>query len=322
MSRYPLVSIVTLTYRHFDDIDETIMSVLNQSYPNIEYIIADDGSENFPYDEIKAFVDNHKKSNIKNFMILHDEINVGTVKNVNRAYSMAAGEYLMPLSGDDMFYDETVVGKIVKIFQKNKCTAVVGGRVVCDGERNPLYFIPHILDEKWGIRYKTAKQQYFAMIEERFYDIASGSVLYLKKSKWEQLGRFDEGYRLLEDAPFFEKYLWDNKLYIAYGVRAIYYKNTGVSGAKKNPQLIRDAEQYNVVQKKAHIDSFRRWDRRVLAYMDEFVGNTGLMGRLKVYRKYPDVFISRVWYKMKCRIKIRYDKMVIRFCLRHQGGEK
>lgn len=57
----PLVSVVTLTYKNFDYIYKTIDSVISQNYNNIEYIIADDGSENFPYEDINNYINNKKK---------------------------------------------------------------------------------------------------------------------------------------------------------------------------------------------------------------------------------------------------------------------
>lgn len=52
----PVVTVVTLSYKKFDYIFHAIDSVLSQTYPYIEYIIADDGSPNFPMDEIEEYV--------------------------------------------------------------------------------------------------------------------------------------------------------------------------------------------------------------------------------------------------------------------------
>ena len=46
------VTIFTPTYKRFDTLYKTIQSVLEQDYSNIEYIISDDGSPDFPYDDI------------------------------------------------------------------------------------------------------------------------------------------------------------------------------------------------------------------------------------------------------------------------------
>ena len=48
-----LVSIITATYKKFDRLIDSINSVIAQDYSNIEYIITDDGSDDFPYSRIK-----------------------------------------------------------------------------------------------------------------------------------------------------------------------------------------------------------------------------------------------------------------------------
>ena len=60
-TKTPLISVITLTYRNFDNIYDTINSVMSQNYGNFEYIISDDGSDNFPMQEISSFVDSKKK---------------------------------------------------------------------------------------------------------------------------------------------------------------------------------------------------------------------------------------------------------------------
>lgn len=47
-----LVSVIVLTYRKFDLLEENLNSIYMQDYPNIEIIIGDDGSDNFDYDMI------------------------------------------------------------------------------------------------------------------------------------------------------------------------------------------------------------------------------------------------------------------------------
>ena len=308
MREYPLVSIVTLTYKKFDYIYDTIGSVLVQNYPNIEYIIADDGSDNFPKEEIEKFVSEHSKSNLKKFTILHDEKNVGTVKNINRAYAYAQGEYLMPLSGDDEFFNNSVVSRIVREFIKRDCDALTAMRVVCNEDLKPLYYLPHISDKKILKKYDTAKKQYRAHITDRFCECSSGSVLYLRKKKWEELGKFDEQYILLEDAPFFAKYLWENNLEILYNVRAIYYRLGGVSNGMRNPLMVADSNRYNQIERKKHFESLNTVDRMIIKYICDFNGEISLMSRIKVYLKNPVVFCMRFVKVIHEKYKIRMEK--------------
>ena len=52
----PLVSVIVLTYRKFDNLYKALLSVTKQTYSNLELIIQDDGSEFFPEDEIRSYL--------------------------------------------------------------------------------------------------------------------------------------------------------------------------------------------------------------------------------------------------------------------------
>ena len=61
-----LISISILTYRNYRYLYEALESVFSQDYSNIELIVSDDGSDNFPEDEIRTYIQKNKKNNIKN----------------------------------------------------------------------------------------------------------------------------------------------------------------------------------------------------------------------------------------------------------------
>ncbi|MEZ9424129.1 glycosyltransferase family 2 protein [Vibrio lentus] len=92
MNDYPLVSIITPTYNQAEYLPETIESVLLQDYPNIEYIVIDDGST----DNTISVLDKYKG---KVRFISHE--NMGQANTLNKGWSIANGEYLAYLSSDD-----------------------------------------------------------------------------------------------------------------------------------------------------------------------------------------------------------------------------
>ena len=60
----PLVTVITLSYNNEQYIFEAINSVLKQTYPNIEYIISDDGSVEFPESSIQELLTEGYRGNI------------------------------------------------------------------------------------------------------------------------------------------------------------------------------------------------------------------------------------------------------------------
>ena len=100
---YPLVTIVTPTYNQADYLAETIESVLNQSYPNIEYIVINDGST----DHTEQVLDRYRDK-----VVCIQQENIGQSATLNKGWSMAKGDFLTYLSSDDIIYPDAVASLV------------------------------------------------------------------------------------------------------------------------------------------------------------------------------------------------------------------
>jgi len=90
----PLVSVVIPSYNHQKFVVEAIESVLNQSYPNIELIVIDDGSTDDSVCLIRTLALKHKFS-------FYEQENIGMANTLNRGMRFANGEYMTQLGSDD-----------------------------------------------------------------------------------------------------------------------------------------------------------------------------------------------------------------------------
>ena len=88
----PLVSIITPTYNREDLLEETIQSVLAQGYPNLEYIVIDDGSSDNTRQILERYQDR---------LSWYHHPNMGETRTVNRGFQLARGEVICVLSSDD-----------------------------------------------------------------------------------------------------------------------------------------------------------------------------------------------------------------------------
>ena len=102
----PLITIITVAYNAVKDIENTILSVLNQTYPNIEYIIIDGGSTDGTLDIIKKYEDKISYWVSEPDKGIYDAMNKGTLK--------ATGEWLNFMNAGDTFYNEQVLEKVFK----------------------------------------------------------------------------------------------------------------------------------------------------------------------------------------------------------------
>lgn len=110
------VSIILLTYNHFNYIEEAIESILKQKVDfDYEVIVADDCSTDRTLERIK----NCTKNSAIAFKYLHHEQNIGATKNWLDAYMHCSGEFFCTLEGDDYWTDETKLTTQVNFLEKN-----------------------------------------------------------------------------------------------------------------------------------------------------------------------------------------------------------
>jgi len=120
MSKPPLVSIITPSYNQGDYIEQTILSVINQDYPNIEYIIMDGGSIDNSIDIIKKY-----DSKICFWESKKDN---GQTHAINKGFNIAQGEYIGWLNSDD-WIEPDLISQVSKCFIENKKVGTVYGHL-------------------------------------------------------------------------------------------------------------------------------------------------------------------------------------------------
>jgi glycosyltransferase involved in cell wall biosynthesis len=91
-ANFPLITVITPTYNRADYLVETIESVLSQGYPNLEYIILDDGSKDNTLEVLKQYKDRIR---------YESHSNMGETLTVNKGLVMARGEIIGVVNSDD-----------------------------------------------------------------------------------------------------------------------------------------------------------------------------------------------------------------------------
>lgn len=108
MHKYPLVSVGIPTYNQADVIELAIQSALDQDYPNLEVIVADDNSP----DNTKEVVEKFRSD--PRFRYVLNEPNIGRVANYRKLlYEYSQSEWHINLDGDDCFSNPNFISKAI-----------------------------------------------------------------------------------------------------------------------------------------------------------------------------------------------------------------
>ena len=117
----PLVSIITPSYNQVQYLEDTIQSVIQQDYPNIEYFVVDGGSTDGSLEIIERY-----KNKLAWWVSEPDQ---GQADAINKGFRKASGEIIAWLNSDDL-YLPGAISSAVELFHENPTSGVIYGDAV------------------------------------------------------------------------------------------------------------------------------------------------------------------------------------------------
>lgn len=129
-NKHPKVSVITVSFNAVKEIEKTILSVLNQTYDNIEYIIIDGGSTDGTVDIIKKYADR--------IAYWVSEPDGGIYFGMNKGIKVATGEWINFMNAGDLFYSKYVVEKVFTNEYLQKTKVIYGDVYKVIGSKSKL----------------------------------------------------------------------------------------------------------------------------------------------------------------------------------------
>ena len=126
----PLVSIVIPCYNHEDFVQDSIQSVIDQTYNNIELIIIDDGSKDNSISKIQEMIDSCEQRFVR--FEFRSRPNKGLSATLNEAIEWCKGEYYSAIASDDIMLKDKTQIQVDFLEKNNDIAAVFGGIKLID----------------------------------------------------------------------------------------------------------------------------------------------------------------------------------------------
>lgn len=238
MTDLPLVSIVTPSFNQAKFLEQTIQSVLNQDYPNIEYLVVDGGSTDGSVEIIQRY-----SGRLAWWVSEEDH---GQADGINKGLARARGKYVAWLNSDDYYLPGAVLQAVALLEQHPELAFVHGDLQVVDESGKVINVLTY---GNWGVRGLMA------------FKIIGQPAVFMRHSALEQAGLLDLSYHFLLDHQLWLRLsLQGNTLY-----HPTLWAGEHVHAASKNTAQAAQfgQEAYRIVE----------WMKNVPAFAPQLAGN-------------------------------------------------
>lgn len=179
------VSIITICYNSASTIEDTIRSVLEQRYSNIEYIVIDGGSSDGTLETIAKYKDR--------IATVISEPDDGIYDAMNKGVSVATGDVIGILNSDDFYDTDDVIGSLVQCFSDH-ADMLIGDAL----------FVSKV---DVGKKLRLVSGAKFSAWQLRFGWMPAHPATFVRRRVYETFGRYKTDFKIAADYDFFVRTL-------------------------------------------------------------------------------------------------------------------
>jgi glycosyltransferase involved in cell wall biosynthesis len=238
------ISVITVSYNSSLTIRDTIESVLNQTYNEIEYVIIDGKSSDNTVDIIKEY-----ELRFNGRLRWISESDNGLYHAMNKGIAMATGKVVSILNSDDIFCESYAIEHIMSVFQNNVDIDAVYANLLYVKRNNT-----NIITRKWIVGNQKAMKTGWDVAHPTFY---------VRKDIYEKYGVFDLDYKLSADFEIILRFLDVQK------VKA-YYLDEYVVKMRLGGETSKNIHNF-ILQNNECVQAFKKHKIKINKYMYLFM---------------------------------------------------
>lgn len=253
------ISIITTTFNSGNTIEDTLKSVLEQTYADWELIVVDGASKDHTLDVVLLYL-----PRFNGRLRYMSEPDKGIYDGMNKGIAMAAGEVIGILNSDDFYTANDVLEQVAKAMKDRTIDAVYGD----------VHYV-HEADLKKCVRYYSSKP--FRRCWMRLGFMPAHPSFYCRREVYRKYGGFDLSYKVAADFEHLLRLIFVNRIRTLYIEKDFVTMRTGgasSSGLSSHKQIMRD-----------HLRALRQ---------NGVWSNVFLLGLRYLYK-----VMERVWFKLK-----------------------
>ena len=232
-SQFPKITIITVCLNPGKLIEQSVQSVLRQTFKDLQYIIIDGGSKDGTIDLLQKYQD-------QNALEFISEEDGGIYFAMNKGISNAKGEWIYFLGSDDVFFDDEV---LERIFQKP-----YGQEEILYG--NVQYLHSGIIYDGPFNHEKISRQN------------ICHQALFVKRNVFDKIGNFDTRYKICADMEFNIRWMGKKIRSTYINELIVIYNELGLSGQVVDEVFLSEFDDILINNNIVSLRSFNELKRR------------------------------------------------------------